>query len=88
MRASSVRSIKPAIDLGEICRAEKVLRFALPEGKDIEPSPERPVVIKGRVVRERFPISGAIRVSGEPLGSLNQASHSRGKLDAVVGSGK
>jgi len=58
------------IDLTEICRAEKVLRLAIPEGKDIEPIAGEAGVIKGRVLRERFAICGAILVSGEALGSL------------------
>ena len=59
-----------AIDLGEICRAEKVFRLDFQRAKDIELDHSRIRSLKGRVVRERFPISGAIRVSGEALGSF------------------
>ncbi len=59
-----------AIDLGEICRAEKVFPFDVPAGRDIEAVTAASGIVNGRVVRERFPISGVIRVSGERRGSL------------------
>ena len=56
--------------------------------RDIEAVTAASGIVNGRVVRERFPISGVIRVSGEAAGKSHQVAHSGGKLDALGGSGK
>ena len=58
------------IDVAEICGAERVFHFAIPAGKEIEEVCDSEGATKGRIVRERWPIVGAIRVSGEPMGSV------------------
>ena len=77
-----------AIDLGEICRAEKVFPFDVPAGRDIEAVTAASGIVNGRVVRERFPISGVISRQRRAARKSHQVAHSGGKLDALGGSGK
>ena len=58
------------IHLSEICGAERVFPFEIPAGREIEFVDDSDAKIKGRIIRERLPITGVIRLVGEPMGSL------------------
>lgn len=61
---------QPVWDLGEIIAAERMVPFAIDGGREVEFVRDGAGEIHGRIVRERWPITGAVRVAGEAMGSV------------------
>jgi len=61
----------PGLDLRALLTAERAMPLEVPGGEDVELVDDATGVVRGRVVRERWPISAVLRVSAEALpGSL------------------
>jgi hypothetical protein len=60
----------PGINITELLAAERALPLAIPAGREVELVHDAGGEIKARITRERFPITGVIRITGEPAGSL------------------
>jgi len=60
----------PGINITELFVAERVFQFDLPAGREVELVRDAVGAIKARIIRDRLPITGVIRVAGEPMGSL------------------
>ncbi|MET0502523.1 MAG: hypothetical protein ABW172_13445, partial [Candidatus Binatia bacterium] len=60
----------PGIDIAELPAAERAFQFDLPAGREVELIRDGAGAIKARIIRDRLPITGVIRVAGEPMGSL------------------
>lgn len=58
------------IDLNEILATERIIPFDIPGRRAIEFVQNSVLEITGRIVRERWPISGVIRVAAQALGSV------------------
>ena len=58
------------IDLEEVCDAERVIDFSFPSASQVEAVRGAGGGIIGRIVRETWPVSGVIRVTGARVGSL------------------
>jgi hypothetical protein len=56
--------------LTEVLAAERSIPLRLPEGREIELIRGSTGKTEGRIIRERWPISGMLRVAAEALGSL------------------
>ncbi len=56
----------PGIDLAEVLGVEQAFPFEIPRGREVEIVRDASGEIKGRIIRERFPGTGVIRVAGEP----------------------
>ena len=60
----------PVLDLAEIIAAERVVPFEIDRGREVEFIRDAAGHIHGRIIRERWPIAGAVRVAGEAMGSV------------------
>jgi hypothetical protein len=60
----------PGINITELLAAERALLIEMPAGRQVEFIRDAGGEIKGRIIRDRLPIRGLIRVAGEPMGSL------------------
>jgi hypothetical protein len=60
----------PGINITELLDAERVFPLEIPAGREVELVRDAGGEIKARIIRDRFPIAGIIRVAGEPVGSL------------------
>ncbi len=60
----------PVLDLAEIIAAERVVPFEIDRGREVEFIRDAAGQIHGRIIRERWPIAGAVRVAGEAMGSV------------------
>lgn len=56
-----------AINVRELLVSERVLGFVIPGGHAYERLRDKTTAIKGRVVRERWPLIGVVRLTAEPL---------------------
>jgi hydrogenase maturation protease len=56
-----------AIPLAELLAGEKQIPLEIPGGREIEPVRGADGKIAGRIVRERWPVSGLVRLAAEPL---------------------
>ena len=70
----------PEIKITELLAAEQTFPLEIPAGREVELIRDAAGEIKARIIRDRLPIAGVIRVAGEPMGSLIKSTHSRGKL--------
>jgi hydrogenase maturation protease len=59
-----------AIPLGELLAGERRIPIELPAGREVEEVRDGDGRIRARIVRERWPISGVVRVAAEPLEGL------------------
>src|SRR4030095_5494089 len=60
----------PGINITEVLAPERALLSEMPAGRQVEFIRDAGGEIKGRIIRDRLPITGLIRVAGEPMGSL------------------
>ena len=60
----------PGINITELLAAERELRLEMPAGREVELIRDAGGDVKARIIRERLPITGIIRVAGEPMGNL------------------
>ena len=60
----------PGINITQVFVAELAFPVELSAGRDVELIRDAGGDIKGRIIRDRLPITGVIRVAGEPMGSL------------------
>ena len=60
----------PGINITELLVAERAFPVEVPTGRELELIRDAGGEIKGRIIRDRLPITGVIRVTGEPMGSL------------------
>jgi hypothetical protein len=60
----------PGIDITKLLTAELTFALEIPAEREVELIRNGSGEIKARLIRDRFPITGAIRVAGEPVGSL------------------
>ncbi len=60
----------PGVNITELLVAERAFPVEVPTGREIELIRDAGGEIKGRIIRDRLPITGVIRVTGEPMGSL------------------
>lgn len=61
---------QPGIDLSEVLVTERTIFLEVPGGREVEPVRGKAGEIKGRIIRERWPISGIVRITAEVLGSV------------------
>jgi hypothetical protein len=60
----------PPLMIDELLEAEQTISIVVAGGIDVETLTAPDGAVQGRVVRERWPIHGSIRVSAEPVGRL------------------
>jgi hypothetical protein len=60
----------PGINITELLAAERAFPVEIAAGGEVELIRDAGGDIKGRIIRERLPITGVIRVAAEPMGSL------------------
>jgi hypothetical protein len=60
----------PGINITELLAAERAFPLEIEAGREVELIRDAGGVIKARIIRDRLPITGVIRVAGEPMGSL------------------
>jgi hypothetical protein len=60
----------PEIDLEKICHVERAIHFKFASGNQMELACDAEGAIAGRIIRQTRPITGVIRVTAEPMGSL------------------
>jgi hypothetical protein len=60
----------PGINITELLAAERAFLLEIPAEREVETIRDAVGVIKARIIRDRLPITGVIRVAGEPMGSL------------------
>src|SRR5262249_1254361 len=78
-----------AINLHELLVNERVLGFVIPGGHKYALMRDKTTAIKGRLVRERWPLSGVVRLAAEPLGRVMKVrvcveNLSAGSLDTAM----
>ena len=60
----------PGINITELLAAERAFPVEIAAGREVELIRDAGGDIKGRIIRDRLPITGVIRVAAEPMGSL------------------
>jgi hypothetical protein len=60
----------PGINITKLLAAERAFPLEIPAGREVDLIQDAGGDIKGRIIRDRLPITGVIRVAGEPMGSL------------------
>ncbi len=60
----------PGINITELRAAERAFPVEIAAGREVELIRDAGGDIKGRIIRDRLPITGVIRVAAEPMGSL------------------
>jgi hypothetical protein len=60
----------PGINITELLTAERAFPVEIAAGREVELIRDAGGDIKGRIIRDRLPITGVIRVAAEPMGSL------------------
>lgn len=61
---------QPGIDVAEILARERAIPIEVPGGREVERVRGPAGEIRGRIVRERWPISGLVRIAGQVWGSV------------------
>ena len=72
------------INITELVAAERAFPVEIAAGREVELIRDTDGEIKARIIRDRLPITGVIRVAGERDGQPDQDSHPDRKLEPVA----